>query len=262
MIRRLMRALVASSPRGAVVVLRAVWIAGLLVLAACSGAGVRNDKDAARINTQLGINYAQRGQYAAALEKLKRALAQDDALPGAHAAIAFVYQNMNESAKAERHYRRALELQPDDPALKNNFGVFLCSRKRSEEAERLFLEAARDPRYGTPEAAWTNAGICLKTQDPGKAERYFREALQIKPDYREALAQMAGIAFRQQDYLRTRAFLQRYDLNKSATAELLYMAVRTEAALGDLSAAKAFARRLKLEFPESEEAASTFLNLE
>lgn len=228
----------------------------VLCLAACGGAGVRNDEDAARINTQLGINYAQRGQYAMALDKLKRALSQDESLAGAHSAIAFVYQNMNEPAKAEKHYRRALELQPDDPALKNNFGAFLCSRKRADDAERLFLEAARDPRYGTPEAAWTNAGLCLKAQDSEKAERYFREALQLKPDYREALAQMAGIAFRQRDYLRARAFLQRYDLSRSATPELLYIAARTEAALGDTGAAQFFERRLKLEFPESEEAAA------
>lgn len=238
------------------------WAVLLLAasLGACGTQSVRNNEDAARINTQLGINYAQRAQYPMALDKLKRALSQDESLPSAHSAIAFVYQNMNEPAKAEKHYRRALELQPDDPALKNNFGAFLCSRSRADEAERLFLDAARNPQYGTPEAAWTNAGLCMKAQDMEKAERYFREALKLQPDYREALAQMAGITFRQRDFLRTRAFLQRYDLNAAATPELLYIAARTEAALGDMNAARFFERRLKLEFPESEEATSPTLS--
>ncbi len=238
------------------------WLAPVLValLGACASNGGSSNADAARVNLQLGVSYAQRAQYPLALEKLKRALSQYDSLAAAHSTIAFVYQNLGEPAKAEKHYRRALSLQSDDPALKNNFGAFLCARQRAAEAEGLFLEAARDPRYATPEAAWTNAGLCLKAHDLEKAERYLREALRLRPDYREALAQMAGISFRQRDYLRTRAFLQRYDLQASATPELLYIAAKTEAALGDASAADAFVRRLKLEFPASEEASSPTLS--
>lgn len=228
-----------------------------LLAAACSSQSARGDaREAARVNAQLGINYAQRGNYTAALDKLKRAVAQDSSLTAAHASLGFVYQTLGDAERAERHYRRALELEPNESSLKNNFAAFLCSLDRVDEAEKLFLEAVRDPRYATPEAAWTNAGTCVKRKDAAKSERYLREALKLRPDYREALAQMAVHSFRQRDYLRSRAFLQRYDLNTSATAELLYIAVRTEAALGDTEAARAFALRLKTDFPESEEAAS------
>jgi type IV pilus assembly protein PilF len=236
---------------------RAGW--GLLMLvfalAGCASQETLADRaGAARVNTQLGINYAQRGQYTIAIDKLKRAIKQDESSAPAHAAIAYVYQNTGELHKAEHHYRRALDLAPEDPALKNNFGVFLCSQNRFGEAEAAFLEAARDPRYATPAAAWTNAGLCMKSHDLEKAEQYLREALQLQPDYRDALAQMAIVSFRQGEYLRTRAFLQRYDLGKSASADLLYIAARTEEALGDTKAARDFERRLQTEFPESAEA--------
>ncbi len=229
----------------------------VLLLSACGSSMSRGDmQNAARVNTQLGINYAQQGHFSVALEKLERALDQDDSLPETHAAIAYVYQNLGESKKAERHFREALDLSPGDPALKNNFGVFLCSMGRYEEAELLLLAAAKDPTYPTPEAAWTNAGTCIKAHNLDKAEIYLREALKIDPQYREALAQMASISFRKTDYLRARAFLQRYDLQSNATAELLFIAARTERELGDLETARRYERRLKSEFPESVEAAS------
>src|SRR3546814_6334662 len=54
--------------------------------------------------------------------------------------------------------------------------------------------------YSTPEEVWTNAGICVKNKDIALAEHDFREALRIKPDYRDALAQMALLSFDQQDF--------------------------------------------------------------
>lgn len=228
----------------------------LMLLGACSSAQTRaQQQDAARINAQLGLNYAQRGQYTAALDKLRRALQQDDELAAAHAGIAYVYQNLDDPQRAEVHYRKALGFSPEDPSLKNNFGVFLCSRSRAFEAEPYFVDAAADARYGTPAAALTNAGRCMLDVAPERAERHLRKALQIDPSYRDALGQMARLSFEQGDYLRTRAFLQRYDLSSGATPELLHIAARAEAALGDIAASEAFERRLRLEFPESEQAA-------
>ncbi len=164
---------------------------------------------------------------------------------------------MGEVDKAEKHYRRALKLEKDEPALNNNFGVFLCERGRGPEAETYFLTAATNPQYATPEAAWSNAGRCLKDHDLAKAEIYLREALKINPDAREALAQMAIISFRKGDYMRVRAFLQRYNLTQEPTAELLSLAALTEDALDDPKAAAAYRQRLRREFPESDEAANT-----
>lgn len=229
----------------------------VLGLAACAAQPSKAKRvEAARLNTTMGVDYAKQGQLSAALDRLKRAIDQDPGYPAAQAAIAWVYQTQGEARLAERHYRRALSLDPDDPLLKNNFGTFLCAQGRAEEGERYLLEAIRDPRYPTPVAAWTNAGLCFKDRDEEKAERYLREALRVDPQARDALAQLAVLSFRKQDYLRTRAFLQRYDLQVSATSELLYLAARTEAALGDTNGASVFEARLLKEFPLSTEAAT------
>lgn len=230
-------------------------VAVCLALSACATPAERaSRRNLAQINTQLGVNYAREGQYDLAIEKLQAAVkAQSDYAP-AHSALAVIYQSRRESEKAETEYRRALALDATDPTVKNNFGVFLCEHGKASEARAYFMDVVSDARYPMPEEAWTNAGICVKSKDVALAEHDFREALRIKPDYRNALAQMALLSFDRHDYLRTRAFLQRYDLKRSATPELLGAAARTEYALGNNEGATEFARRVVREFPASKEA--------
>lgn len=226
-----------------------------LALAACVTPAERaSQRSLAQLNTQMGVNYAREGQYDLAIEKLQAAVAARNDFAPAHSALAVIYQARHESDKAEAEYRRALALDASDPTVKNNFGVFLCERGKADEARAYFMDVVNDARYRTPEEVWTNAGICVKNKDAALAEHDFREALRIKPDYRDALAQMALLSFDQQDFLRTRAFLQRYDLNRSATPELLGVAARTEYALGNHEGAAEFARRVVQEFPASKEA--------
>lgn len=225
-------------------------VLAVCTLSACAGRTSDAQHSIAASNLQLGLSYAQQGNYEIALDKLQRSLDADDQNASAHLTIAYVYQQTGDRRLADRHYRKAVVLAPEDASIRNNYGVFLCSGKKFKDAERHLLQAAKNPRYATPEVAWTNAGVCLKRHDPAKAESYLRKALSLKPAYREALAQMAELSFARADYLRTRAFLQRYDLGRSANAELLSIAAQTEAKLGDAVAARRFQQRLRSEFPE------------
>src|SRR6185436_10347236 len=118
-------------------------------------------KEAARLNTQLGIDYMRKGQFDAALEKLEKAIDQDDELGIAHSAIALVYQRKGEPKLANKHYREALSLNANDAATATNFGVFLCGQGEVEDAEEMFLRAAKNKDNTMPADAWANAGVCL-----------------------------------------------------------------------------------------------------
>lgn len=238
--------------------MRRLLVAGLLaVLCACAGnGGEQSDRlEASRINTQLGIDYARQNKLDVAKDKLERAIVQDAGNATAHAALAFVYQQRGDLPLAERHYRRALSLNRADSSVRNNFGVFLCGRGKLAEGEEYLLEAARDRQYPTPEAAWTNAGVCVLGADADKAEQYFREALRVNPKFPDALAQMVAISVRQQDYLRARAFVQRCEQAGRVSPQVLLLAARAEVALGDRLAAHKYHSRLKREYPEAPEAA-------
>jgi type IV pilus assembly protein PilF len=246
-------------------VIRSVfWFApALLWLCACvttdADGTVRPKKkadlvEAARLNTELGVDYMRRGEFDLALEKLQRALDQNPEYAPAHASIAIVYAQRGEAAQAERHYRRAMSLNPDDPAVRNNFGVFLCGQKKYGEAEELLLEAAADKRYRDRENAWLNAGVCARRMpNLEKAERYLREALKLRAELPEALAQLAWIALQNKEYLSSRAFLERYQQVGAPTAETLWIGVQAELALGDKRAARRYAEKLRKDFPDSDE---------
>jgi type IV pilus assembly protein PilF len=238
--------------------MRTLLIAALLALcASCSSDGTKaNLAEAARINAQLGSDYLRQGQVDLAREKLERALEEDDRYAPAHSTMALVLQRQGDMAGAEKHFRRALSLESDNPEMRNNFGVFLCAEGKALEAERYFTDAINDKRYQTPEVAWVNAGLCAKTYDPAKAERDFRQALQINPNFSQALVQLAAVAFGQQDYLHARAFLERFEAVGQPAPDTLVLGARIERALGDEVAARKYEMRLRHDFPDSPEAAA------
>lgn len=216
--------------------------------------GVEPDlAEAARINTQLGIEYLRKNQDDLALEKLLKAIEQDDDNPTAHSAIAFLYQRRGEPKLADRHYRKALWRNDEDPFTLNNYGVFLCGEGDWKEAEEMFLDAAKLRTNTVPEDSWANAGSCLREKAPDRAEQYLRNALQIRSNHPNALAQMAALTYNKKDYLRARAFLQRYQASAQDTPQTLLLAIKTERALGDMNSARRFERRLRTEFPEAPE---------
>ncbi|HUR41551.1 MAG TPA: type IV pilus biogenesis/stability protein PilW [Verrucomicrobiae bacterium] len=237
----------------------AIALAAML-LASCTttteAPGTKADlKEAARLNTQLGIDYMRKGQYDLALEKLQRAIEQDDDFATAHSTIALLYQRKGEAELAEKHYREALDLNQGDPGTLNNFGIFLCGQGEVEDAEELFLKAAQNKENTSPADAWANAGVCVR-RDPkraARAEDYYREALKLNPRHPNALAQMALASYEKQDYLRSRAFLQRYESAARPTPQTLWIGVQTERKLGDLQSARGYERRLKTEFPDAPE---------
>ncbi|MDB5971085.1 MAG: Type pilus assembly protein PilF [Hydrocarboniphaga sp.] len=248
--------------RTVLIILLAVLPAACVSTTSNDQGAIQNDSkpdyvEAAKLNTQLGIDYARQNQDDLAMEKLKRALEQDPRLPAAHSTIAYLYAKRGEDGEADKHYRRALELDPKDASTKNNYGVFLCAHQRAVEAGKLFHEAAADKQYRSPEVALTNAGVCeRKKPDLAAAERDFRAALKANPNFADALSQMAWLSYQQKDYLRARAFLQRYQQAGPATPETLLIGALTEKALGDTVAAGAYEQRLRKEFPESDESGS------
>lgn len=209
--------------------------------------------EASRLNTQLGLEYAREGQWALAMDKLKLAITERDDYAPAHAALAYVYARHGDNDLAEQEYRRALSLDADDPDTQNNFGVFLCGRGRSAEAQKLFRRAAANRNYSTPEAAWTNAGICPGTSQ-ADAEADFMRALQANPQFPEALQQMAQLSFERKQYLRARAFEQRYRKVAKPGPGMLLLSARTERALGETARADNYETQLVQQYPDSPEA--------
>jgi type IV pilus assembly protein PilF len=233
----------------------------VLALTACSTNPADSDGTRARriadTNIQLGIAYMREGDFDTALVKLQKALEADPNSATAHGTLAILYENIGENDLAEKHFRTALRLSPEDPQTRNNYGQYLCRHGKYPEALEQLKIAASDPLYPGIAASLTNAGICAGSiPDARQAEEYFRKALEHDQNYAYALLQMANLMFTQGNNLAARAYIQRFDGVSKPSAESLWLGVRIENALGDMSAAGDYALKLKNNFPNTKEAVS------
>jgi type IV pilus assembly protein PilF len=232
-----------------------------VLLAGCaSGGSVRSapkadtpNQQAAELQMKMGRGYLDQGKFETAHEKLERALQLDPNSVDAHTLMAVLYERIDRAANSEKHYRRAVELDPEDGSTNNNFGAYLCRLGRYEEADKHFHLALNDPFYKTPEAAWSNAGVCAaRTGNMEKAETYFRRSLEIQPKDPGTLYELALLNFRRSEFMRARAFIQRFEAAGGSDATALDLAARIEESLGDIKAATKYRERLKTEFPDYE----------
>ena len=213
---------------------------------------------AASANVQLGVGYLRQGNLAVAQQVLERAYAQNPKDPAVHTALGLLYERLAQPARADEHYGRAVKLAPADPEVLNNYAVFLCRRGEAQRGEKLFLQAAANPLYRTPEVALTNAGVCARSAGrPAPAEQYFRRALGVKPAFADALLPLAELSLDKGNALSARAFLERALAAGPASAEALALGVRIERAAGDVAAATNYRDRLQREFPQSAAARET-----
>lgn len=210
--------------------------------------------EAAEANTQLAIAYMREGDLVTARAKLERALSQDPNLATTQMTAGFLYDRLGDTEKADGHFERAMKLGKDDPIIMNNYAAFLCRKGDKKRGEALFLQAATSPLYRTPAVAYANAGRCARADGrPKDAEKYFRQALAIQADQRDALYQMAELYFETGNYLQARAFLDRYQSSAEVSAGSLWLDYRIERAMGDYEQANASAARLKRDYALSPE---------
>jgi type IV pilus assembly protein PilF len=230
----------------------------LLLLAACGGGNMAQRPEptqaesAASYNLQLGVAYMQQGNLALAREKLDRARDQNPRDPRVHSALALLEERLGKPAEADRHYRAARRLAPADPDIGNNYAVYLCRSGRVDDGVRGFTEVARNPLYRTPEAAYTNAGVCLRGAGRmEEASMQFARALALRPGHAEAAFQLGDLDLERGMLVEGRAIVDRFLETQRPTADLLLLGVRIARAQGDRLAEERFARRLRVEFPDA-----------
>ena len=210
---------------------------------------------AAAANMQLALEYMKLGQLANSRECIEKALKEDPSNPDVQMTAGLVYERINEPAKAEKAYDAANRLGKGDPNIQNAYAVFLCGKGKTAAGEKLFLEVAKNPLYQTPEVALGNAGTCARgAGDLVNAEKFFNQALAIRPNYGEGLLQLGNIAFDRGDAAKALEIVQRYLAVNRPTPEILWLGFRAERKLGDTVDAAVFARRVQVEFPDSQQA--------
>ena len=234
----------------------AAFLMALLLAMAAPAQSQESSKDplieAARINARLAMEYMKRDQLSVARDKVERALALNPKDQTVQLAAGLVYERLLDTKRAEQHFRLALRADANSPEAQNALGAFLCRHREFAKGEAMFLKAAGNPLYRTPEVAYTNAGVCARSAaSPERAEKYLRQALAIHAIYPEAFLQLAGVLHDRGNHLQARAFIERFLEAAPATPDALLLGQQIEMALNDRPAAAVYSERLRKEFPES-----------
>jgi type IV pilus assembly protein PilF len=246
-------------------------IAAALILTVCGCANINTGSDSAsyapksvddtdeqsraRIHTELAAGYLELGNYGVALQEAGEALKADANFAAAYSVLGLVYMELRDDKAAEANFQRGLRINPQDSDINNNFGWFLCQRKREQESIKYFLAALRNPLYATPDKSWVNAGVCSRQSgDLAAADDYFQKALKLRPGHPQALLQLADMAYKRKDYPEAKSYLMRIRREVEPTPGSLWLALRVERALGDRNAEASLGFQLRKNFPESREA--------
>ncbi len=211
--------------------------------------------DAGDFNYQLGTEYYRKGNYQLARDRLERAIELDPRNANSHSLLALTLAQLGQHRLATESFDRAVRLDQDNSDVRNAYAVYLCQQGQYDEARKQFDNAINIVENEGPYVMMTNAGVCVaKKPDLELAEKYFRDALAVRPSYGEALIQLAALKHAEEDNLSARAFLQRYLSTNPPSASVLYFAVEVETQLGDERAATNYMNQLLRDFPGSAEA--------
>lgn len=235
-------------------------IAGLifvLVLAGCASkterAGVDNKK-ASIATTELGVAYLARGEYKVAMKKLKKAVQYDDSNAEAHHYIADLYRRIGKNILAEEHFAKALKLMPEDTAIKNNYGIFLCSTGSYDKGLKLFNAVLNDPLYSDKAQAYENMGLCSEKQGNIKAaEKNYLLALKYNIKMPSALLGLAQIEFDKNNNKSALFYLEQHNKVARYTPQSLWLGVLIERKNGRKGKSGRYVLLLKSQFPDSKE---------
>ena len=211
--------------------------------------------EAADQNFQLGAQYYRNGSYELARDRLQRSIELDSRQAQAHSLLALTYVQLGNTRLAEESFDRAVRLEPNNKDVRNAYAVYLCQHGEYDDALQQFDRAIRVRENDSAWIEMTNAGVCVAQKpDLIRAEEYFRQALERRPTYGEALIQMASLKQKEGACLTARAFLQRYLAANASSASVLYLAIQIETACSDDRAATDYTNELLRDFPESPEA--------
>lgn len=249
------------------------FVAGVVVLAMLTGCAAPmrdttplpsqsstsdSDNDArgrARLHTELAASYLELRNLGVALEEAGIAQRADPTYSPAYNVAGLIYVELKNDSMAEQNFQQALRINPQDPDANNNYGTFLCQRKREADGIRHYMAAVSDPFYQYPDRSYVNAGLCARRRgDLAEAEGYFRGALKFQPNQIQASYQLAEMSYVRANYLDARTHLQRLVSVAGGSPEILWLMLRTERRVGDRNNEASLAHQLRTNFPDSREA--------
>jgi len=179
--------------------MKTIWLAlasCLLLLSlfqACTTTeNLQQKKEQAEASRNLGEAYLREGKYSAALRELSKAeaLTPDDYFLQFDMGLAYLYKG--EVDLAIKHFKKSLAIKDDYGPARNSLGNAYLEKRQWDKAIEQYKIAVSNLLYATPQFPYSNLGYAYyHKQEYRLSEVYFKEALEITPEFDRALYGLA-----------------------------------------------------------------------
>jgi type IV pilus assembly protein PilF len=212
----------------------------------------------ANVRLELATAYFSRGQMTTALDQVKLAIAADPTQSASFSLRGLIYASLGDDKLAEESFLRALQISPRDADTMQNYGWFLCQKKRYTDADAMFARALAVPQYRDAPRTLLAQGVCQSYAGQAEAaEKTLLRSFELDPANPSTAVNLSELLFRRGAYERARFYILRVN-NQSevASAQTLWLGARIESKLGNATEARQLGAKLRSRFPESSESAA------
>jgi type IV pilus assembly protein PilF len=200
----------------------------------------------------LANGYMKDGKRESALRAINKGLEIDSDSPELLNVLAYYYTTDGEDELAEKQYKKAIRSDSSYTASYLNYGVFLYSRKRYDEACEKLAKATEDVMYAKRDAAFLNYGICLKHQGKMKeAEEAFRRSYVNDARNPLVVLELADLKFETGDFEQSSQLYEKFLSMSKQTPKSLWLGIRLAHVMGQDDKEASYALFLKNQFPSS-----------
>lgn len=166
--------------------LSVAWpLALAFLLFGCKHVPTEKERHSAEIHYDLGVQAQQVGNMQEALSEYQKAIELDPENPDVRNALGIVlHLSFRRPAEAIEQYNKALELRPNFSEAKTNLANVYLDQGRYDEAIKLYEQALNDMLYPTPFIAQGNMGWAYyKKGNTEKALENIRAAVTLNPNF-------------------------------------------------------------------------------
>jgi Tfp pilus assembly protein PilF len=111
-------------------------VAALLFSLMFAGTALADQRGDAKEQVEFGIQVAQRGLWREAIYRWERATQIDPSYAAAYNNLAIAYEHEGQLDKARAAYEKAIELEPNNTLIKQNFDLFKEINDRAKKDGR------------------------------------------------------------------------------------------------------------------------------
>ncbi|MBE2894036.1 tetratricopeptide repeat protein [Spirabiliibacterium falconis] len=142
-----------------------------------------NNQAKAYARAQVALGYMQQHQYDAAKQNIDKAHEVDPDYYLPYLLSAHYYQQTGNVEQAEHFYQQAMEKDPTQGDIYNNYGAFLCQQAYFSQAFAMFDKALAQKEYYKAAQTLENTALCANlAHDLPRQQQALEKLKKLNPE--------------------------------------------------------------------------------